>query len=230
MISAAAVALVTIAPSANAASSYVSLFGGASLLSSVKSSGHMVTTTGYIRNEHASSSFKTGFVVGGNMGVDWGTFRTEIELGIRQNNASKAKASFSYSSGTGLQGPIDISPTSVDLNLRSYSLMANVWYDFKDVLPNGITPYVGGGLGFAEVQLSGKVNGAKIHQSNSSDFAWQVGAGLSIPVSDTVKLFADYRYTDLGSATLNFRPSGLKLNQNGAISGHNILVGFRVNL
>jgi opacity protein-like surface antigen len=227
MISAAAVAMAMAAPSAQAASSYVSLFGGANFLGKFNSTAHMANSY-YSRTESVASSFKTGFVVGGNYGVDWGTFRTEIELGFRQNKASKAHVVLSYTYYGSNYGPYVSNPT-IDVAMRTYSLMANVWYDFHDVLPGGVTPYVGGGIGGAMVQVSGKYGTTKLNENNSSVFAWQLGAGASMPVSDSMKLYLDYRYFNAPGANLTLRPS-LKLTHEFSASSHTVLVGLRINL
>jgi opacity protein-like surface antigen len=224
MLSAAAVALAMNAPSAQAASSYVSLFGGVSFLDKMVAKGQ-VRTTGSTWNENIQSSFKTGYVIGGNWGVDWGHFRTELELALHQNNsASHAKYISTYSG----YGPYT---TSADFKLSAYSLMANAWYDFHDILPGGVTPYVGGGVGLAEVQLSGKFRGHKLNMSNDTVFAWQVGAGVSVPISDSLKAYVDYRYFSTGNAQVAFRNAGLFFG--GVSTGfqsHSVLVGLRLSL
>jgi opacity protein-like surface antigen len=70
-----------------------------------------------------------------------------------------------------------------------------------------ITPYVGGGVGFANISVVGlkDVNvpnngfafGADRSQTN---FAWGVYGGLAYDVTPSVTLDFSYRYTDLGSA------------------------------
>jgi opacity protein-like surface antigen len=238
MISTAAIALTMTATSAQAASTYVSLFGGASMLQKpgLKGVSHTHTTTYQFQStQSVDASFKTGFVVGGNWGVDWGTFRTEIELGYHQNKSgATAHVTTNYSYGpvggafTTVSSKSDVETT--DLNLHAYSLMANVWYDFHGLnLPSGLTPYVGAGAGGAEIQMSGKV-GHPIYEKNDFVFAWQVGAGVSMPVSEDVKAFIDYRYFAADGAKLVLEPGfhggGIKADFNS----HSVLVGFRVSL
>ena len=168
MISAAIAALTMTAPAAQAADAYVSMFGGGSLLEKPGLSGASKThTTTYFfqSKQSVDTSFKTGYVLGGNVGVDWGTFRTEVELGYRHNkSSSKAHLKTAYQVNVGSFGGYTTWTNSTDkdvaagLNLSAWSLMANAWYDFHDVLPYGITPYVGGGLGFAQVKISGVLN------------------------------------------------------------------------
>jgi opacity protein-like surface antigen len=116
-----------------------------------------------------------------------------------------------------------------NLTMRAYSVMANAWYDFHDVSLGGFTPYVGGGIGFAEVQLSGQI-GHPIFESNDIVFAWQVGAGVSMPVADNVSLFADYRYFSADGAKLKLLPGFHGGNVDADFDSHSILVGLRLSL
>ena len=73
------------------------------------------------------------------------------------------------------------------------SVMANAWYDF-DV--GGLRPYVGGGIGWADVTVDGNsVGGADPIIDYSDDgFAWQVGAGINFQVAPNMQLGLGYRY------------------------------------
>jgi len=229
------------APSAQAATAYVSLFGGANLLQKPGLSGvsqtHTTTTLFFHSSQSVDASFKTGYVLGGNWGVDWGKFRTELELAYR-GNQSKSHArlqthysqiwqytSFAY---TYTASRDDIVPSKLDLS--AYSLMANVWYDFHDLLPNGITPYVGGGVGGALIKLSGKLDGIKLNEKNAFVFAWQLGAGFSAPITDDVKVFLDYRYFRADNADLKLEPGFNGGNVSADFNSHSVLIGLRIDL
>ena len=241
MLSTAAIALTMTAPSAHAASSYVSLFGGASILDNPGLKGVVAThstTYQFQSTTSVDTKFKTGYVLGGNWGVDWGTFRTELELAFHQNKSgSTAHVTTHYMYGyVGHAGyPYTLASRDVhvpaDLTLRAYSLMANAWYDFHDLdLPGGFTPYIGGGVGGAQVQLSGRLDSIKLYEKNQFVFAWQLGAGASVPVTDDLKLYVDYRYFAADGANLKIEPGfhggGIKADFNS----HNVLVGLRLSL
>lgn len=240
MLSTAAIALTMTAPSAHAASTYVSLFGGASMLDNPGLSGVARThsTTYQFRTTSSiDTSFKTGFVLGGNWGVDWGTFRTELELAYHANKSgSSAHLVTRYEAG-----PIGGGYTSTlasrdvhvpaDLSLQAYSLMANAWYDFHDLsLPGGFTPYIGGGVGGAQVKIGGKLNSIKLYEKNQFVFAWQIGAGASVPVTDDLKLFVDYRYFAADGANLRIEPGFKGSIVKADFNSHNVLVGLRLSL
>lgn len=135
-------------------------------------------------------SYDTGYSVNGAVGYDFGiNIRTEFEVAYRHadtNSLTPIAAGFHFES---------------DISL--VSLLANAFYDFK--LPHGFTPYLGGGLGVAFVDIkqgdsivivnpvTGQFN---TNNNNSSDtvFAYQVGAGITYALAPKVSLDAGYRY------------------------------------
>lgn len=245
MISVAAVALTMSATSAKAASSYVSLFGGASFLQKPHLAGvsmtHTTTYYSFKSTQSVDTSFKTGFVLGGNWGVDWGTFRTEIELAYRANKSGRtAHLRQSYDSALHYAGNTYTNYLSVstsfdgtvpsNLKLNAYSLMANVWYDFHQFDLGNVTPYIGGGIGGALVKISGDLNSYKLNEKNDFVFAWQVGAGVSVPLTDSLKAFLDYRYFAADGAKLKLSPGFHGGNINADFDSHSVLIGLRLSL
>ena len=262
MASAAIVSLTATMSSAEAAQPYASLFGGASFLQDQSLSGksYTRTTTSLAVNSDQSvaTSFKTGFVLGGNAGIEWGSgLRTELELAFRQNNSKNhAHLITHYSYGSQATGGhavvLDSQSNEVPANmrLRAWSLMANAWYDFDLGLP--ITPYVGGGIGMAMVKVSGTLGRTEfagttgegegggaplprtlsiqhLHEKNDTVFAWQLGVGASMPVSDTTKLFLDYRYFAADDAHLKLEPGFHGGNVDANFNSHSLMVGVRFN-
>jgi len=236
-------AVLATASTADAASTYASIFGGLSFLNNAGLKGHSQTLlTSYgitlASQQSVDTGFKTGFVVGGNWGVDWGNFRTELEVSYHQNNSGKharvtTHYSYHYSTakGTPLSSTSSNSVVPSDLTLRAYAVMANVWYDFHDMGSSwGITPYIGGGVGVAQVQIDGALNNKSIFERNDSVFAWQVGAGFSMPLSDSTQIFFDYRYFSAKDAHLYIEPGYNGGDINANFDSHNALVGIRFAL
>lgn len=82
-------------------------------------------------------------------------------------------------------------------NLKSYALLVNTYLDIGKF--GQITPFVGGGLGFAYHRLGGNIGGLGITSTPGHvTFAWNLTGGLTLPVSDRVRLDFAYRYMDLG--------------------------------
>lgn len=274
MASAAIVSLTATMSSAEAAQPYASLFGGASFLQSQTMSGKNFTRTTTIITGNSDrdlhTSFKTGFVLGGNAGIEWGNgLRTELELAFRQHSSKRRahlRTHFHYKftstattlggarGGDNSQGGSTLyteggstvfittnydrrhsGDVPANLRLRAWSLMANAWYDFDLGLP--ITPYVGGGLGMAMVKVSGDLGHfegsdvvlGRLYERNDTVFAWQVGAGASLPISDSMKLFADYRYFSANDAHLILEPGFKGGNVDADFNSHSLMVGVRFN-
>jgi opacity protein-like surface antigen len=126
-------------------------------------------------------------------------------------------------------------------DLESWVGLANVYIDL--VTWRGLTPYVGGGIGLAYVDVQGfkdvNVPQSGIYYGNqdtsSTNFAWALYAGVSYDVTDQFTLDLAYRYTDLGdvktgTATaydLSGSYSGLQIND---ITSHDLLLSARYRL
>lgn len=104
--------------------------------------------------------------------------------------------------------------------------MANFWAD----IPNETmcTPYVGGGMGIANIepsQIDIRVGGFTIPFTYRDDdyvFAWQLGAGLAVPVGQ-------HFVFDLGYWYMTTSTPHYKLAKAEYIA-HNIMLGLRYNL
>ncbi len=115
----------------------------------------------------------------------------------------------------------------VDTKVNVQTLLFNVYYDFRN--STKFTPYVGAGIGLAFSQSYATTdaflsNGTPVvHYSGSgysTNFAWQVGAGVSYAISDNVSADLGYRY--LG---LNFDNDDISSSHSGA---HEFSLGLRI--
>jgi opacity protein-like surface antigen len=121
-----------------------------------------------------------------------------------------------------------------DGHLNSYLVMANAYFDLGTWW--GLTPFVGGGVGLANLRLSGftdsgyaSVDGALspvatslIGSGSKTNFAWALMAGLGYDVSPNLKLELAYRYLNMGDAKVGNVYCG-------ALSGCGVVAqGFRV--
>jgi len=109
-------------------------------------------------------------------------------------------------------------------DIKSWLGLANAYIDMGNWC--GFTPYIGAGIGFASINVSGlkDVNGATNGVAFGSDkttnnFAWAVHAGVSYDVTPQMAIDLSYRYADLGSAK-----SGTVVAYDGSDSyaGHHI--------
>ncbi len=145
-------------------------------------------------------TFDTGFGLLAAFGHSYGTgVRSEIELGYRANDIDRVRA---------LGGS-----ASVNGDVTSLSVMINGFYDFP--VQGSFTPFIGAGLGFANVEAD--ING--LGKEDDNVFAYQLAIGGSFDMSERMKFDIQYRY--LGTSDPDF--DGLEAEYNS----HAIFGGLR---
>ena len=178
------------------------------------------------------AGFKTGYVGLGSFGYGFGNgLRVEVEGNYRHN---------------AFGAPTPLGPRNNGYE-EKYGGMANVLFDL-DVGSPYIYPYIGGGLGYADVQQrqnvlftnpAGGFSETDRLRGSRGSFAYQAIAGLSFPIPPVVglSLTAEYRFYALaGSRTFTDAYSGV--NGKTPFSGstrynttdnynHSLLVGLR---
>ena len=168
------------------------------------------------------AEFDSGLTAVGAIGCDYGSTRLEAEIGYQKNDFNDSDTGKAY----------------------VLSLMANGFYDID---LGGVDLYAMAGVGVAQVNIqyddsetSGFGNNAVsvpyTYEVTETTLAYQLGAGLAIPVGDGVMIDARYRYfatTDFvtgddrdSSGFLMLNPGINKTN----ISSHSAMLGLRVNL
>ncbi|MES0882473.1 outer membrane protein [Roseibium sp. SCP14] len=167
-----------------------------------------------------------------------------IGIGRQIYKNFRGDVTFNYRGGFELDTEsTDSLPASpLDADIKSYSLMANLYWDIYrfDAGQLAITPYLSGGAGVAINQtddmllIAGGTNAAEISGGTKTNFAFQVGAGAGIEMSEHLTLDLGYRYVDLGEfqsgKNLPSVPS-VKLNDpiKGDLTSHEIMIGLRYN-
>jgi len=151
---------------------------------------------------NAEMTFDTGFGVGAGGGYDFNFARLEGEVGYRKNTINKLKTQ-------------DAGDIAADGDISALSFMVNGFFDFKN--RTFITPYIGGGVGAARVDLSTSTAGdAQFNGGDDMVFAYQFGFGFGNIVTDRITFDLGYRYfatTDpkLGDTELQYRTHNLLL-------------------
>lgn len=127
-------------------------------------------------------------------------------------------------------------------NIKSWLGLANAYVDLGTW--RGITPYIGGGVGLASLEVMGYKDINPITDAmfiadkdkSTTNFAWALYAGLSYDVTPQWTLDFGYRYTDLGtvktgsaSDVMGLEPSysGLEIRD---ITSHDLLFTARYRL
>ena len=133
------------------------------------------------------SGFDTGFSVAGAIGYAFANgIRVEAEVGYR--GADVDTLTITNDGGLGLIGLSG----DAEGDVRVLSGMANAWYDFAVDFP--VTPYAGGGIGFANVDAEARFAGVSIVDDDDTVFAYQIGTGAAYALTETVSIFAGYRF------------------------------------
>lgn len=172
---------------------------------------------------------------GGAWYEDWeltGTANADIDDGFTGNTAFgrylddimviRLEAELLYDRGT----VNSIGGTSASGTLSNFGAMFNAYYDIRT--GTNWTPYLGGGLGYSQVDLDGlSQGGVLLVDDNDGAFSWQIKAGVTYQISPTWAVNVGYRY--YGTENLTFKtPAGLNFNTEGTRI-HNAEVGFRVH-
>lgn len=177
----------------NANSFYGGAFGGFTFQPDLD-----LSAGGLTFNLETDPGFNFGAVLGYKMAFG---LRVEGEISYRQNDLDNL-------AGFPLNGDIS-----------ALTFMGNGWYDFYT--GTQWIPYVGGGLGFANVRMD---SSAFPIDDSDTVLAWQIGGGVGFEMSPGVVLSADYRF--LGTADANLTDDfGNRFDQE--YLSHNIMFGIR---
>jgi opacity protein-like surface antigen len=169
-------------------------------------------------------NFNRDINVIGAVGVKTGDFRFEGELGYQKDGFNRFKGNDVVLLQQNL--PLGDISHSISGTTSVASFMMNGYYDIKF---KGVQPYVTAGLGLARVKIDGlNITELETYMPKGVTVqeiapAYQLGAGVAIPVSKKVMIDVRYRYfatTDLTTVAL----------LNTSVSSSNALVGLRVNL
>lgn len=177
-----------------------------------------VDSTGFDLNDRVE--FDPGFNIGGTAGFDFGVMRMEAELSYKEREISRVTDRIS---GVRYRG--------VDGSLEATALMGNLFFDLHNQSP--VTPYFGGGVGFATLHQSdifgtdsGTGSRVELYQSDDDAvLAYQAGAGLEIAMNRQLSLDLGYRYFRTTRASFN---SDTLFDNEMRFESHNASIGFRV--
>lgn len=193
---------------------YVSGFLGVSVPNTTGVTGYDYFADRFINDR---VEFDPGVNIGGTGGFDYGFFRLEGELSYKSSDMTTV----TDKTGT-------YPPSSADGTLEALALMFNAFADLHNTSP--VTPYVGGGIGFAALHLNDTfVPGDPVPiyvEDDDSVFAYQVGAGLEFALNRRLSLDLGYRY--FATSKARFGSSRDLTDTELTFRSHNAAVGLRV--
>ncbi|RKK02969.1 OmpA family protein [Pseudoroseomonas wenyumeiae] len=159
----------------------------------------------------ASIEFDAGF--GGVLSVGYGFgngLRAEIEGNYRQGDVDQIKA--------GIGGRLP----GISGTVRTYGAMANVLFDLPLALPVPVTPYIGGGVGYAWTDYDNVGsrfytpaggNGRSFNiDDKDGNFAFQGIAGVAFPITAVPGLAVTAEYRFFGTLDPKVTGSSRELN------------------
>ena len=180
-----------------------------------------VDSTDYLTGRSFSDrvEFDPSVAVGGTAGYDYGYLRLEGEISYRHAEIDSITETVTNERFRGVDGDVG-----------ALGFMANAFFDFENNSP--ITPYWGGGIGFAVLDVSDTTgidqNGvptAIYYDGNDTVFAYQAGAGVEIALSPFLSLDLGYRYFGTSEATID---DDSAQSTRFKLESHNALMGLRV--
>jgi opacity protein-like surface antigen len=129
--------------------------------------------------------FDPGVHLGAAIGYDFGRFRFEGEFGYRSNEFKEMK-------DIELNG-LPLGNLDADGDLDAFLFMVNGFYDFDT--GTKFTPYLGGGIGFAsleinDISIAGIING----DEDDSVFAYQLAGGVGYEITEQIVVDLSYRF------------------------------------
>jgi len=179
--------------------------------------GAAMATDGDWRSTDGSANgdieYDTGFLVSGVVGYKFGMPRLEAEILYQNNDADKMNAAGS-------------APDNLSGDISSLAFMVNGYLDFAN--ETRFTPFILAGIGAANVEMDNltQSDGTKIIDDDETVFAYQVGAGVAVDISENFIL--DFKYCYFGTDDQDFSdltdPANIIENE---FASHNITIGFR---
>ena len=123
---------------------------------------------------------KTGWQIAGGYMFDLGTEGLSVGIdGFYGENKHKDLESVS----PGLES---------DGKTNPYGIMGVVLYEFG--MEGSVDPYLFGEAGWLAHKFSGDIFGESVSETDSG-FGWQLGAGIGFPVSQSISIYGEGRYT-----------------------------------
>ena len=134
--------------------------------------------------------YDTGYVLGGAAGYRvTDRVAVELEYAYRRADATVDVHFIDFGGDEPFEGS-----DSFDDRVVVQSGMVNLLYRFDGIGPAAISPYVGGGIGAATVDVRGE-------GSADPAFAWQAIAGVSYPIHDHWSLNGEMRWFSTDGGT-----------------------------
>lgn len=199
---------------------YVELFGG---LSTPRNNDISLRSdiAGFAGPSVLNVSPNTGFLGGAALGFEiFENVRTEIELSYQRNGLSNFSASGAFAG----------QPFNTDASYQTATVFGNVWFDLDFLGGDRIKPYFGGGvgLGVIDANLFDNLGAIQDIDVDGAVFAYQLGFGLNLGITQRVDLGVGYRFRGFASTENNLFSPPFGTSIDGiSPSSHNFIGNVR---
>ncbi len=209
---------------------YIGVKGGYEYKDSSKNLTDTASTAVGGENNNATSKFsdKSGGTFGGEIGYNFAGMGVPVRAEVEYLYHNQFKVTATNATSGGSTGAFS---SKIDI----HTVFANLYYDINT--GTAFTPYVGAGLGVAWVNqkvastFNGWTPGTMDGNFDTTNFAWNVGAGVGYSLTDHIVIDLGYRYTSFGDAKKvdKVRSDALGNIQFQAkdITAHEALLGLR---
>lgn len=175
-------------------------------LNSIDNLDRLITPVGLVQGDDGT---RQRFYLAPIVGASWGQFLVE-DASVLSGNLFTAggaagmaftrplgqtRLEFEGRYRDGMQQSIGVSTVGATDN---WSTLVNVWRDFSVTDRAGV--YGGGGIGAGGYRFLYDAGGLDYANLQTTQFAWQVGAGVIYAVSDRVTLDLGYRYYSVNAS------------------------------
>ena len=191
-------------------------------------SGGVTDSNAAATNNNATDkswSNESGYAIGGAIGYNFADMGLPVRAEAEYMYHSEFKYSASNSTGTNAGPGTGAFSSKIDI----HTVFANFYYDIKT--GTAFTPYVGAGLGVAWINqkvastFQGWTVGSNDGDYDTTNFAWNVGAGVGYSLTDNIIIDLGYRYTSFGDAKKV--DNGRIAFQAKDLDAHEALLGLR---
>lgn len=195
---------------------YGSVFGGLAIPNDAEGEQDPSVDPDYV---NGVLDLENGLSLTGELGYDFGNgLRVEAQLGYL--NMGTGLLSFPDAAAN---APFDVAETDGTASII-YG-MANAWYD---VDLGAFSPFAGGGIGYASanIDMTFDLGGNNGIDDRGGAFAWQIGGGAAVDLSEQVSVVGRYRYFATSDFSLTDNEG---TDQSWSISTHIIDLGLKFN-
>ncbi len=163
-----------------------------------------------------------GLYSSGAVGLDWENgFSTEVALSYQSAGLEDLALT-----GIGGFSVFSASLAGVDGSMSALSLMGNGKLEFGS--KKRLSPYIMGGIGLSRVAIDDVTASGATGSLDDEDFvfAYQVGAGIMVPLSERTSVDLGYRYFGTSEADMSDGTDDFT----AGFSSHTVLVGIKYGL